>query len=239
MQVKTIVTGPFQGNTYLVWNEGRPLRHSSGQGPSASSGRGLAVIIDPGDEPERLKDEIAAENLGLGVILATHAHLDHVGAIDELRRWSGAVVCFPEGEREALNWLPESYRFFGLPECPVPQVDYWLNPALTDLTGVLSPEQLGGLEITVHATPGHTAGGVCYAIGNSWFVGDTLFCGSVGRVDLPGGDWPALQESLRCLMRLPDDTVIYPGHGPCTTIGQEEKSNPFLVEIRQRDETHV
>ena len=120
MQVKTTVTGPFQENTFLVWNEGQTK----------------AVIIDPGDEAGRLMEEITAENLSLGAILATHAHIDHVGAIGELRRWSGAVVCFPEGEREALGWLPDSCRFFGLPEKPIPRVDHWLSPDLADLAEV-------------------------------------------------------------------------------------------------------
>ena len=239
MQVKTIVTGPFQENTFLVWKEkavpSAILRQSSGQG----SGQARTVIIDPGDEAGRLMEEITAENLSLGAILATHAHIDHVGAIEDLRRWSGAVVCFPEGEREALGWLPDSCRFFGLPEKPIPQVDHWLSPDLADLAEVLSLDQLGGLEIAVHATPGHTPGGVCYQIENHWFVGDTLFYDSVGRVDLPGGDWPALQASLRFLMSLPDDTMIFPGHGPCTTIGREKQINPFLLELRQRDTANV
>jgi hydroxyacylglutathione hydrolase len=223
MCVKTIVTGPFQENTYLVWKEGEEQ----------------AVIIDPGDEAERLKEEITAENLRLGAILATHAHLDHVGAVEELRRWSGAAVCCPESEREALRRLPDSCRLFGLPEKPIPRVDHWLGPDVTNLADVLSSVQRGGLEITVHATPGHSVGGVCYVIENRWFVGDTLFCGSVGRFDLPGGDWPTLQGSLRYLMGLPDDTMIYPGHGPATTIGREKSANPFLLEIRPEDAAHV
>lgn len=223
MQVKTFVTGPFQGNTYLLWNEGQTE----------------AVIVDPGDEAGRLREEITAEGLNLGAILATHAHIDHVGAIEDLRRWSGAVVCLPEGEREALDWLPDSCRFFGMPEKPIPRVDHWLGPGLTDLAEVLSPDQLGGLEINVHATPGHSPGGVCYQIENHWFVGDTLFSDSVGRVDLPGGDWSALQGSLRFLMSLPDESVIYPGHGPHTTIGREKRLNPFLLELAPRDTAHV
>ncbi|MFB0516649.1 MAG: MBL fold metallo-hydrolase [Candidatus Neomarinimicrobiota bacterium] len=219
MRIKSIVTGPFQANTYLVWKE--------------SEGR--VIIIDPGDEAELLKEEIVRENLSLGAILVTHAHLDHIGAVDELRKWSGAAVCLPEREREALGWLPESYRFFGLPEKPIPYVDHWLTPEQTNLTDILTPAQLGGLAIAVHATPGHSIGGVCYAMDKHWFVGDTLFCGSVGRIDLPGGDWPTLQESLRYLMHLHDDIVIHPGHGPETTIGWEKRTNPFLLEIRDQD----
>ncbi len=256
MRVETIVTGPLQVNTFLVWKEvtdpSAILRQSSGQGsgqvPSTGSGspvglrpegQAQVVIIDPGDEAGRLMEEITKENLSLGAILVTHAHFDHVGAVDELRRWSGAAVCFPDGERKVLRQLPDSCRFFGVPEKPIPKVDHWLNPSSAGLARVMSPDQLGGLEIAVHATPGHSPGGVCYQIEDHWFVGDTLFCGSVGRVDLPGGDWPALQASLRFLMGLPDDTLIYPGHGPGTTIGREKRTNPFLLELDQRDTAHV
>ncbi|UCD38385.1 MAG: MBL fold metallo-hydrolase [Fidelibacterota bacterium] len=223
MHVKTIVTGPFQANTYLLWQDGGSR----------------AVIIDPGDEADRLERDISTENLSLGVILITHAHLDHICAVEELRRWSNAVVCLPMAERPALGWLPESCRFFGLPEKSAPHIDYWLNPELRDLSEVLLPDQLGGLEIAVHSTPGHSPGSVCYQIGNHWFVGDTLFNNSVGRVDLPGGDWPTLQASLRTLISLPDDTLIYPGHGPITTIGQEKSTNPFLKNILQPDTANV
>lgn len=223
MRIKTIVTGPFQENAFLVWDEAN--------NPSADSGKARAVIIDPGDEADRIREEITAEGLLLSAILVTHAHLDHVGAVEDLRQWSDAVVCFPEGEREALDWLPDSYRFFGMPAKPMPKVDYWLDPSNTRLSQVLSPIQRGGLDITVYAVPGHSPGSVCYKIENCWFVGDTLFSGSVGRVDLPGGDWATLQASLRFLISLPDDTTIYPGHGPKTTIGREKRINPFLLEL--------
>ncbi|UCH62201.1 MAG: MBL fold metallo-hydrolase [Fidelibacterota bacterium] len=215
MRIETLVAGPFQVNTFLLWKEGQTR----------------AVIIDPGDETDRLMDAITTEDLSLGTILATHAHIDHVGAIEDLRQWSGAVVCFPEGEREALRYLPDSCRFFGVPERPIPKVDHWLNPSSARLARIVSSDHLGGLEIVVHTTPGHSPGGVCYQIENHWFVGDTLFSGSVGRVDLPGGDWGALQGSLHFLMSLPDDTIVYPGHGPSTTIGRERRTNPFLLEL--------
>lgn len=217
MGVKTMITGPFQENSYLVW----------------MPGSSRAVIIDPGDDADRLQSVIEAENLQLAAILATHAHLDHVGAVEQLHRWSGAPVCIPERERELLAWLPESYRLFGLPERPVPEVDYWLKPELTELSPLLASTDLGGLAITIHATPGHTAGGVCYQIDQALFVGDTLFHDSVGRTDLPGGDKPTLEQSLRYLMTLPDDLVVYPGHGPATTLGREKRANPYLLELRR------
>ncbi len=205
MQIKTIITGPFQENSYLVWAEG------------ADS----AVMIDPGDEALRLQGALDEEQLRLGAILVTHAHLDHVGAVSELRAWSGALVCIPEQEKEILDWLPDSYRLFGLPVKPAPEVDVWLPADIADLSEALSIDHLGGLDITVHLTPGHTAGGVSYQIGANCFVGDTLFRDSVGRTDLPGGSWPRLQASLRRLMQLPGDMAVYPGHGQPTTIARE------------------
>ncbi|MCH7521824.1 MAG: MBL fold metallo-hydrolase [Candidatus Marinimicrobia bacterium] len=217
MGVKTMITGPFQENSYLAW----------------TAGSNRAVIIDPGDDADRLQAIIEAEHLQLAAILATHAHLDHVGAVDQLRKWSGAPVCIPEGERELLAWLPASCRLFGLPERPVPEVDHWLKSELTQLSGLLPSANLGDLAVTIHATPGHTAGGVCYQIDQALFVGDTLFHDSVGRTDLPGGDWPTLEQSLRYLMTLPDDLVVYPGHGPATTLGREKQSNPYLLDIQR------
>jgi glyoxylase-like metal-dependent hydrolase (beta-lactamase superfamily II) len=199
----------------------------------------MAIVIDPGEEADRLIQELEIHNLQLGVILATHAHLDHLGAVDELQRQSGAPFCLPEGEREVLGWLPDSYQLFGLPARAAPHVDQWLSPDLVNLSEIFSPNQLGFLDILVHPSAGHSPGGVCYQIGNHWFVGDTLFQSSVGRVDLPGGDWSELQESLRALLRLPDDTFIYPGHGPETTIGREKMTNPFLKVMNEQYRAHV
>ena len=223
MHIQTIVTGPFRENAYLIWENGGDA----------------AVMIDPGDEAHLLQKAILSEQLQLGLILVTHAHLDHVGAVAELRAFSGAVVCVPAGERESLAWLPESYRFFGLPVRPVPEVDHWLPPELTDLGNLLSPRQRGGLDITAHATPGHTAGGTSYQVGNHCFVGDTLFRDSVGRTDLPGGDWPLLQSSLRRLMNLPAGTIVHPGHGEPTTIGREREANPFILGLEDQAGLHA
>ena len=223
MRIKTIMNGPLQENCYLIWEEG------------ADS----AVMIDPGDEALRLRGALDDEHLRLGAILVTHAHLDHVGAVSELRAWSRAVVCFPEQEKELLDWLPESYRLFGLPAKAVPEVDVWLPAGIADLSAVLSAEQLGGLEIAVHPTPGHTAGGVSYQIGANCFVGDTLFRDSVGRTDLPGGSWSRLQESLQRLMQLPADIVVYPGHGPPTTIGRERETNLYLQDLQPSNGSHA
>ena len=219
MQLRTIVNGPFRGNAYLIWPDGDSR----------------AILIDPGDDPERLLKALETDGLTLSLMLATHGHLDHIGAAEPLRLETGAPVCVPAGDREIVALLPEACRLFGLPELPVPQVDHWLEPEEGQLAEARPQGLPEGLEIIVRPTPGHSPGGTCYQIGEHLFSGDTLFQGSVGRVDLPGGHWPTLEASLLRLLRLPDETVVHPGHGPATTIGRERKSNPFLLEIGRKE----
>ncbi len=214
MQVRTIATGPFQSNAYLIWEDSNAE----------------ALIIDPGDDSEELLARIEIEALSLNLILVTHGHLDHVGAAEPLRRQTGAPVCIPTGEQEIIEHLPDACRMFGLPELPIPQVDHWLEPDVGPLAAALDSVVPEGLDIQALATPGHSPGGTSYLIGQHLFAGDTLFQGSVGRTDLPGGHWPTLQNSLVLLMALPDDTIVYPGHGATTTIGQERRDNPFVRE---------
>ena len=128
---------------------------------------------------------------------------------------------------------------FGLPELPVPQVDHWLEPQAGQLGEAVPQAIPEGLEIRLLPTPGHSPGGTCYRIGKHLFSGDTLFQGSVGRTDLPGSHWPTMEASLQRLMRLPDETVVHPGHGPDTTIGREKRTNPFLLEIDQKETTNA
>ncbi len=221
MQLRTIVNGPFQGNAYLIWRE---------EGSRA-------VLIDPGDDPECFLAALETDGLTLALILATHGHLDHIGAAQPLHLETGAPVCIPAGEREIVAHLPEACRMFGLPELTVPQVDHWLEPQAGQLAEAVSQAMPEGLEIRLLPTPGHSPGGTCYRIGEHLFSGDTLFQGSVGRTDLPGSHWPTMEASLRRLMRLPDETVVHPGHGPDTTIGREKRTNPFLLQIDQRETT--
>ncbi len=223
MQLRTIINGPFQGNAYLVWRE-EDRR---------------AILIDPGDDPERLLAALETDGLTLALILATHGHLDHVGAAEPLRLETGAPVCVPAGEREIVAHLPEACRMFGLPELPAPQVDHWLQPEEGQLAEAVPEAIPEGLEIILWPTPGHSPGGTCYQIGEHLFSGDTLFQNSVGRTDLPGGHWPTLEASLRRLMRLPDETVVHPGHGPATTIARERHDNPFIREILAESDVQV
>jgi glyoxylase-like metal-dependent hydrolase (beta-lactamase superfamily II) len=199
------------------------------------------VIVDPGEEPDRLLE--AAEALGAEIeaILITHCHFDHIGAVAPVARATGAPVYCPEIERPVLanvmRWVPPGFGPFESYEA--------------DHT-VAGGERLSlaGLEIEVLFTPGHSPGHVTYAIGSSTrdghgeraeaageervlLSGDVLFQGSVGRVDLPGGDWTKLESSIGSLVRaFPAETAVYPGHMGMTTLGRELDTNPFLAELR-------
>ncbi len=202
--------GMVQENCYLVRRDGSDR----------------ALIVDPGDEPERLLAAIEGLGVTLDGILLTHTHFDHVGAVAPVARATGAEVWVPRIERPVLadimSYVP--WPGFG----PFESYD-----AEHDLEGGERLE-MAGFEIDVIFTPGHSPGHVTFSIPDerAIFSGDVLFQGSVGRVDLPGGDWPTLLESIRGLLDShPEDTAVYPGHMGLTTLGAERASNPFLAEL--------
>jgi hydroxyacylglutathione hydrolase len=205
--VDTETVGPFQENTFLL----RP-----GDAPHT-------LIIDPGDEPERLIARIQGDQLVPVAILNTHAHLDHIGAVVPLIRMYDLPFYLHPADLPILKDAPEHARMFGVRVPEVPAVDFELADG-----DVL---ELAGLRITVLHTPGHTPGGVSFAVDGRLFAGDALFKGSVGRTDLPGGDWETLRDSLlNRIMTLDDETVVHSGHGPDTTVGHERRTNPFLAD---------
>ena len=187
-----------------------------------------AVIIDPGDEIQSLLSFVQENRLTVRHILLTHAHVDHVTGVAAAKRALGAPVYLHRDDLFLYDHAAESGAIFGLHVEPQPAIDSYYTPAQVI--------PFGRLEARPHHTPGHCPGGVCLQIGRSGevgkdlFVGDTLFAGSIGRTDLPGGDYATLIASIRTvLFAFGDDAVVHPGHGPDTTIGHERRTNPFLV----------
>jgi hydroxyacylglutathione hydrolase len=215
--------GPVQENAYIV---------------TADRESGRAVMVDPGEEPERLLAAAQALGVEIEAILVTHCHFDHIGAVAPVARATGALVYCPEAEAPLLSdimrWVPEGFGPF----------ESW-QPEHTVAGG--ERLTLAGLDIEVLATPGHSPGHVTYALtaaaapaeetapaqATALLSGDVLFQGSVGRVDLPGGDWSVLERSIGTLIeRFPPESVVYPGHMGVTTLARELQTNPFLAELR-------
>ena len=204
LEVHTVIVGPFQQNCRVV------------KDPVSGDG----VIVDPGDEAERILAVVERSGARITHILATHAHLDHVGAVAEVKRALGVPFALHRGDFPLLAQLPAHGRMFGIDGLEVPEVDL-------DLAEV-AEIPLGDEAIRVLPTPGHTPGGVTFLFGDQGFFGDSLFRMSVGRTDL-GGDAAVYARTIRdVILGLPDETIVYTGHGPDTTIGVERIENPFL-----------
>jgi hydroxyacylglutathione hydrolase len=210
MDVRMFTVGPVAENTYIFRRDGSDR----------------ALIVDPGDEAPKLLNVIETLNLELEGILLTHTHFDHVGAVAPVAKATGAEVWVPEIEKPVLA---DIMRFV-----PMPGIGpYESYDAEHTLAGGEQLE-LAGFEIDVIFTPGHSPGHVTFSIPDEHaiFSGDVLFQGSVGRTDLPGGDWDTLLDSIRGLMdALPDETMVYPGHMGVTSLGAERATNPFLAEL--------
>ncbi len=194
-----------------------------------------AVVIDPGDDVSDLLDALKHHQLDAKQILLTHAHLDHVTGVAAAKRALGVPVWLHQDDNFLYEAVVQQGLMFGLRVEPQPKIDrfYAKDQKL----------QFGKYEIAVHHTPGHCPGGVCLAVNGdlrtkgptdltTLFVGDTLFAGSIGRTDLPGGDLETLLRSIReVLFTFPDDTPVYSGHGEVTTIGREKRTNPFVQSL--------
>ena len=207
--VARATVGPFQENGYVV---GDPDTRD-------------AVLIDPGDEPERFDALLASHGLVPRLVVNTHAHLDHVGAVAALQARHRVPFLLHPGDRTWLEGLEMQARMFGLATPARPVVDRWLADG--------EELALGGRAFRVIHTPGHTPGGVClfFPAERLLFTGDTLFAGSVGRTDFPGGSWDQLEASIvERLFPLGDDVVFHSGHGPASTLGEERRTNPFVGE---------
>jgi hydroxyacylglutathione hydrolase len=186
------------------------------------------VIVDPGDEVDQLLAAAADHRLAIRYILLTHAHLDHVTGVGRAKAALGVPVWLHQGDNFLYERIVEQGQMFGMRVERQPPVDSFYEAE--------GPLTFGRYDVRVLHTPGHCPGGVCLAVSRqgdasaTLFVGDTLFAGSIGRTDLPGGDMATLLRSIRdVLFSFSDDTVVWPGHGERTTIGRVRRSNPFLT----------
>jgi len=182
-----------------------------------------AIVIDPGDDIDQILALIAKHNLQVKQIVITHAHIDHVGGAMKLRAATGASILLNQNDYALLKMLDMQAAWIGMRSPGKVEVDDTLGQSDTVKAGSLTAEVLH--------TPGHTEGSIClyFPAENKLIAGDTLFAGSIGRTDLPGGSYDKILHSLHDrVLALPDETIVVPGHGPLTTIGDERESNPFL-----------
>jgi hydroxyacylglutathione hydrolase len=210
MDVRSFTVGPVAENCYIARRDGSDR----------------AIVVDPGDEADRLLGAIEQLGLTVEAVIVTHCHFDHIGAVAPVAQATGAPVWCPEIEvpvlADIMSFVP--WPGFG------PYESYEADHAVTGGERL----ELAGFAIDVLHTPGHSPGHVTYSIADeaALFSGDVLFAGSVGRTDLPGGDWGTLLKSIRALVEgFPPETVVYPGHMGITTLGAEQATNPFLAEL--------
>lgn len=217
IQIKTIVSIPFEENSFVIWH----------------SGKSECVVIDPGLSPEEILDFLQKEQLVPVSLFCTHGHADHIGGIGAIRKVFPHVPIVV-GEKDAVKLTDARQNLsadFGIP-VTAPAADILLEE-----TTPQTPKKItyAGMEWDVYSTPGHSAGHVVYLLREKSpmvaFVGDLIFYHSVGRTDFFDGSFTQLERSIRqVLYTLPDDTILYPGHGPSTTVGVERKTNPFVSE---------
>ena len=205
--LEMIPVGSLQANSYIIGDE------ETGQ----------AVVVDPGDEGDRILEVVKANNLKVNEIICTHAHFDHVGAVGDLKKKTGAKIIMHKEDLETYSLAKDQGAFWGFQVEDLPQPDGFVEEG-DDI-------KVGSLSFKVIHTPGHSRGGICLYGEGIVFTGDTIFKGSIGRTDFPGGSIEELKSSFRRIIALPDDTRVLSGHGPETTIGFEKKTNFFMSEI--------
>jgi glyoxylase-like metal-dependent hydrolase (beta-lactamase superfamily II) len=207
MVIKKFVVGPLENNCFIVIEEASKE----------------CFITDPGDEPDRIMDFINENKLKVKYLICTHAHFDHVGAVPELKKETGARIVIHKDDLPIYESSQEHASMWGFEIDPMPRPDMFVADG--------DSVDIGNLRFEILHTPGHSPGGICIFGEGVVITGDTLFAGSVGRTDLPGGDILKLKASFKRLMSMSDGIKVLPGHGPETTIGREKTENFFASEI--------
>lgn len=202
-KIMRLAVGSYQTNCYIIFDEDKK-----------------AIIVDPGAQAKDILNAVESEGLKVEKILLTHAHEDHIGALVEIKNALNVPVYMGEHEVSLLEEGLKNLNMLMNEKNEKFKVDYLVKD-----TEII---KFNDLEIKVIFTPGHTRGGVCYLIDNILFSGDTLFMGSIGRTDFPGGDYETIMDSLMNLMKLPNETIVLPGHGPETKVAFEKVNNPFI-----------
>jgi hydroxyacylglutathione hydrolase len=198
--------GPFAQNGFLV----------------VCTGSGKGILVDPGAGVEQMLETAEREEVEIELIVLTHAHVDHVDGVGRAKQATGAPILLHPDDEPLYRAAPKQAEWFGVHIDPLPPIDQPLSDGGT--------VRFGDCELRVYHTPGHAPGHVVLVGDGFALIGDCVFAGSIGRTDLPGGDFQQLMRSIRThILTLPEETVLYSGHGPETTVGHERVSNPFLV----------
>ncbi|OHE58039.1 MAG: MBL fold metallo-hydrolase [Thermodesulfovibrio sp. RBG_19FT_COMBO_42_12] len=207
MVIKKLAVGPLESNCFIIADENTKE----------------VLVIDPGDEPDRILDLINENNYNVKYIVCTHAHFDHVGAVPDLKKETGAKIVIHRDESEIYKNTADQAALWGYELDPLPEPDMLASEG--------DKLEIGDLIFEIIHTPGHSPGGICLYGEGILIAGDTLFAGSVGRTDFYGGDMEKLKSSFKRLMSLSDEVRVLPGHGPESTIGKEKSDNFFSCEI--------
>jgi hydroxyacylglutathione hydrolase len=207
MKIDTVAVGPLQVNCFIVYDEDS---HD-------------AIVVDPGDEAERIIGLIEEKKLKVSRIVCTHAHFDHVGAVKRIKDKTGAAVLLHKGDSDIYMRVDKQGALWGF---------HIEQPPVPDLYVIEGDEvDIGRSRLTILHTPGHSPGGICLYGEGVILTGDTIFAGSVGRTDFPGGSLKELKSSFARIIALPPETMIFPGHGPLTSVKDEKEGNFFVYEL--------